>query len=220
MIETVSKIVCPHCGQESAPAEFCSHCGRILPEPESQSYYEVLGYDREILTLDPGDLERRLFALSKKFHPDRFATRTPQEMQISQDRSSAINNAYRILKDPGTRAKYIVEKELGSIEEKSAKVPAEMADLFFEIHDILDTIRESEGVPPESAVREVQDAQRDLIAKVRELEADLQNHFLIYDQSHDRQIVERMKEILSERSYIKSFLRQIDVTLRGEGAED
>ncbi len=214
--EIVSKIVCPHCGRESIPADFCSECGRILPVSEAQSHYQVLGYDQETLSVDLSDLEKRLFTLSKKFHPDRFASRSSLEQQFSHDRSSAINNAYRILKDPITRAKYIVEKELGSIEEKSAKVPIEMADFFFEIDDILDTIRECDGKPDASAVQEVQNAERDLNAKGKGLEADLQQQFAKYDQSHDRQIVEKMKEILSERSYIKSFLRQIDSTLNGE----
>ena len=214
--EAVLKIVCPHCGEESIPVDFCPECSQILPVSEGQSHYQVLGYDKETLSLDLADLEKRLFALSKKFHPDRFANRTSLDLQLSHDRSSAINNAYRILKDPITRAKYIVEKELGSIEEKSAKVPIEMADFFFEIHDILDTIRESDGKPPESALQEVQTAERDLMAKVKELEMDLEQQFAKYDQLPNRQIVERMKEILSERSYIKSFLRQIDSVLRGK----
>lgn len=218
--EAVSKIVCPHCGKESIPVDFCPECGRILPVSEAQSHYQALGYNKEILTLDLEDLEKRLFALSKKFHPDRFANRSSLELQLSHDRSSAINNAYRILKDPITRAKYIIEKELGSIEEKSAKVPIEMADFFFEIHDILDSIRESDGKPPEAALQEVQKAERDLTAKAKELEQDLEKQFTEYDQSNDRQTVEKMKDILSERSYIKSFLRQIDSTLRGEEAQD
>jgi molecular chaperone HscB len=175
-----------------------------------ESHYQVLGYDREILNLDLADLEKRFFRLSKKFHPDRFASKSPQEIQISHDRSSAVNNAYRTLKDPVSRAKYIVEKELGSIEEKSAKVPVEMADMFFEIQDVLDTIRESNGSPPENAVREVRKAEEDLIQKVKELEAGLSAKFSDYDQTRDKKTVEEIKEILSERSYIKSFLRQVD----------
>ena len=93
-----------------------------------------------------------------------------------------------------------------------------MADFFFEIHDILDAIRESEGKPPETAVQEVENAERDLTAKVKELDLDLEQQFANYDQTRDRQIVEKMKEILSERSYIKSFLRQIELTT--ESTED
>src|SRR5262245_49015690 len=201
---------CPHCDQSVQAEEFCPHCGKILPPPSEESYYKVLGYDCEFLQMDPEDLERRLFSLSKKFHPDRFASKSPLEIQLSHDRSSAVNNAYRTLKDPITRAKYMVEKELGSIEEKSASVPMDMADMFFEVQDALDVIRESDGNPPQDAVKQVQTAERELNEKVSELESALQQKFIEYDRNPSKEIVEQMKEILSQRSYIKSFLRQLD----------
>ena len=165
------------------------------------------------MNVDLQDLEKRLFELSKKFHPDRFAGKSAEEIQYSHDHSSAINNAYRILKNPVSRAKYAVERELGSIEEKSASVPAEMADLFFDVHDHLDAIREADGNPPEDALMAVQRAETELRDKVRELEAQLKEKFNSYDEQPGREWIEQMKEILSHRSYIQSFLRQIDNTL-------
>ena len=216
MIGTTSRVFCPHCSRESEPGEFCSSCGRVLPVLSQESYYLVMGDENEFLKLDLADLEKRFFELSKKFHPDRFATKSALELQISHDRSSAVNNAYRILRDPVARAKYMVERELGSIEEKSSKVPVEMSDLFFEVHESLDLIRESEGDPPEHAVAEVQKAEEELVQKVKELEEQLQEKFLEYDRGRERQTIEQIKEILSQRSYIKSFLRQVDGVLRRE----
>ncbi|HET6266136.1 MAG TPA: Fe-S protein assembly co-chaperone HscB [Acidobacteriota bacterium] len=201
---------CPHCNQQTAQLEFCDKCGKVLPVPADQDFYTVLGYPARILQIDEADLEKRLFELNRKFHPDRFAGKSAQEIQFSHDRSSAVNNAYRTLKNPVSRAKYIVESTLGSIEEKSAKVPIDMAERFFEIQDLLETIRESNGNPPADAVREVREAEKELKEKVKSLEADLQKQFTAYDAKPDRKIVEQMKEILSERSYIKSFLRQLD----------
>jgi len=206
---------CPHCNQSVQTEEFCPHCGKILPPPTDESYYKVLGYDREFLRVDPDDLEKRLFSLSKKFHPDRFASKSAIEIQLSHDRSSAVNNAYRTLKDPITRAKYMVERQLGSIEEKSATVPMEMADMFFEVQDALDVIRESDGNPPQDAMNQVKTAERELNEKVETLESNLETKFAAYDRNPSKQILEQIKEILSERSYIKSFLRQMDsVSLR------
>jgi molecular chaperone HscB len=216
MTKTEILLECPHCHQKVGAAEFCSNCKKILPVPETESLYEVLGMDRETLVIDLADLERRFFELSKKFHPDRFASKSPEEVQISHDRSSAINNAYRTLKNPISRAKYFVEKELGSIEEKSASVPMDMADMFFEVQDVLDTIRDAREHPPESAVKEVHKAEAELMAKVAELEKNLESRFSEYDASPNKKKLEKIKEILSERSYIKSFLRQIDSVMKGE----
>jgi molecular chaperone HscB len=202
---------CPHCNQTiTSKVEFCPHCKKILPAATDRSPYQVLGYDSERMTVDLQDLESRLFQLSKKFHPDRFAGGTAQEIQYSHDHSSAINNAYRILKSPISRAKYVVERELGSIEEKSASVPADMADLFFETHDYLDEIRDSNGNAPDRAIRAVQEAEAGFREKVHQLEQDLQQKLSLYDAKPGQKVIEEMKEILSHRSYIQSFLRQID----------
>ena len=202
---------CPHCNQTiTLAAEFCPHCKKILPAAPDRSPFQALGYETERMNLDLQDLEKRLFQLSKKFHPDRFAGGTPQEIQYSHDHSSAINNAYRLLKNPVSRAKYLVERELGSIEEKSASVPADMADLFFEVHDHLDMIREANGNPPEDSVRAVNEAETGFREKVRLLEQDLEHKLNQHDDAPQKKVVEELKEILSHRSYIQSFLRQID----------
>jgi molecular chaperone HscB len=216
MIKSETRLECPHCHQQVAAGEFCSKCGKILPVPETESPYKILGFSRETLVLDLADLEKRFFELSKKFHPDRFASKSQQEIQVSHDRSSSINNAYRTLKNPISRAKYFVEKELGSIEEKSAHVPPDMAEFFFEVQDVLETIRDSSENPPEDAVKEVHKAEAELMAKVADLEKDLQSRFFDYDNSPDKKKLENIKEILTERSYIKSFLRQIDSVMKGD----
>jgi molecular chaperone HscB len=209
---------CPHCNKESTSQEYCSECGRILP-PTERNYFDVFGLPVDRLVIDMPQLEKRFLELSRKYHPDRFASKTPLENQIAHEYSSAVNNAYRTLKEPVSRAKYVVERQLGSIEEKSAHVPPEMAEFFFEIHDVLDTIRESNGNAPESALKEVQKAEQDLREKVQQLESDLQQQFVSYDAAPEKKNLEKIKEILSERSYIKSFLRQIDNTLKGEDGE-
>jgi molecular chaperone HscB len=207
-------MTCPHCETEiSGVSEFCGSCGKILPPAPDRSPYEVLGFEARRLFLDARDLEERLFQLSKKFHPDRFAGKSSLEIQFSHDHSSAVNNAYRSLKNPISRAKHAVESELGSIEEKSASVPMDMADLFFEVHEHLDAIQEADGNPPEDALKAVASAESELRMKVRELETELSELFVEYDAEPQRAKIEKMKEILSHRSYIQSFLRQVDSTL-------
>jgi molecular chaperone HscB len=206
---------CPHCNKETTSLEYCSECSRILP-PTERNYFDVFGLPVDRLVIDMPQLEKRFLELSRKYHPDRFASKSALENQIAHEYSSAVNNAYRTLKEPVSRAKYVVERRLGSIEEKSASVPPDMAEFFFEIHDVLDTIRESNGNAPESALKEVQKAEQDLREKVQQLESDLQQQFVSYDSAPDKKNLEKIKEILSERSYIKSFLRQIDNTLKGE----
>ena len=209
-------MLCPHCKQETPTGEFCVNCRRILPVQEPADYYTILGYPDVVLCLDASDLEKRFLELNKKFHPDRYASKSGLEVQLSHDWSSAVNNAYRTLKNPVARAKYLVEKEFGSIEEKSARVPVETAEYFFEIQDVMDTIRDSDGAPPAEAVSEVRRAEDELRGKVKTLEGKLHGKFVEYDAGPGRPVVAAIKDLLSERSYIVSFLRQIDALLNTE----
>lgn len=102
-----------------------------------------------------------------------------------------------------------MEQKLGSISETSAHVPPDMAEMFFEVHEYLDEIRSDPENPPEHAVKEVRNAEETLNHKVKELESDLHSLFLEYDANPDVDIVKQLKEILAQRSYIKSFLREL-----------
>lgn len=56
------------------------------------------------MDLDPGELERRYLALSRECHPDHQPTESPQEQQLVLERAAKLNDSYRRLKDPWSRA--------------------------------------------------------------------------------------------------------------------
>jgi len=73
-----------------------------------QTHFELFG-------LEPGyDLDRENLAgihldLQKAVHPDRFAAATPQEKLLAVQRAAQVNEAYRTLKDPVERARYLLQ---------------------------------------------------------------------------------------------------------------
>jgi molecular chaperone HscB len=58
--------------------------------------------------LDGASLARKYFERQRHLHPDRFVTRTPRERSLSQQQAVCINEAYETLKDPLSRADYLV----------------------------------------------------------------------------------------------------------------
>ena len=58
------------------------------------------------LDLEPATLDRAYFALQRQWHPDRFANRPAEERARSSSEAAALNDAYRTLKDPLSRAVY------------------------------------------------------------------------------------------------------------------
>ena len=61
-------------------------------------YFAVFSLPRK-LHIDLAQLERSFYRLSRKFHPDVYATKSPEEQQWSLDRTSLLNDAYRTLKN-------------------------------------------------------------------------------------------------------------------------
>ena len=59
------------------------------------------------LDLEPASLDRAYFALQRQWHPDRFANRPPDERARASAEAAALNDAYRTLKDPLSRAVYL-----------------------------------------------------------------------------------------------------------------
>jgi len=61
------------------------------------------------LDLEPASLDRAYFALQRQWHPDRFVARPPDERARASTEAAALNDAYRTLKDPLSRAVYLAE---------------------------------------------------------------------------------------------------------------
>ena len=72
-----------------------------------RTHYELFG-------IEPGyDLDREALAavhleLQKAVHPDRYAAATPLEKRLAVQRAAQVNEAYRTLKDPVERARYLL----------------------------------------------------------------------------------------------------------------
>ena len=61
------------------------------------------------LELEPASLDRAYFALQRQWHPDRFVAKPAEERAKASSEAAALNDAYRTLKDPLSRAFYLAE---------------------------------------------------------------------------------------------------------------
>ena len=59
------------------------------------------------LDLDAAALDRAYFGLQRQWHPDRFVSRPPEERARASAEAASVNEAYRTLKDPLSRAFYM-----------------------------------------------------------------------------------------------------------------
>ena len=62
-------------------------------------------------------LEKRYFAFQRTFHPDRFATKSSREKQLSLQHATDLNEAYDRLKAPLSRAEALLETKGAGVDD-------------------------------------------------------------------------------------------------------
>ena len=216
--ERVSQSGCLHCGVQSTGAHFCSECGKIQPVAASSDYFSFFGLPRK-LRIDEAELEKSFYALSRRFHPDYFMSASAEERQASIERSSMLNDAYRTLRNPVARAKYLLVLE--SYKEAEKKAPPDLLEEVFELNMQIEELRAAKKMGDEDEAAEartsIEEALADLHKKLQAIDEGLFALFLDWDSAVDREatadgkkpLLDRISELLSHRSYIRNLVRDI-----------
>src|SRR5438067_6430876 len=108
-------------------------------------YFSTFGLPRK-LWIETSALEQKFLQLSWKLHPDNFVNASDEERELSLQRSSELNDAYRVLRDPLARVEYLLEIEGQRQEgEKKQQAPPELLEEVFELNESLDKLREAKA---------------------------------------------------------------------------
>ncbi len=220
--------VCRTCGG-GAPVDvhFCPSCTKILTLGRQGDYFSFMGLPRK-LNLEPAQLEQQFRALSRQFHPDYFYNTTTGERRASLERSSYLNDAYRTLKQPASRAAYLLEVEgvlMRSDHDAAKKVPASLLEEVFELNEELDSVRElrASGAPEAQWRARLDAAAAPIARKKAEHESHLQEIFTQWDelaeddQAGRSRVLQALRDRVLERNYITNLLATIEREATGAG---
>jgi molecular chaperone HscB len=214
---------CWSCRVPVAGAHFCGSCGKIQPLPPGTDYFGFFGWPQK-MTIDPALLEEQFHKLSWKLHPDNFVRASEEERNLSLDRSSQLNDAYRTLRDPIARIEYLLLR-LGPRKEGTTKqqAPPELLEEVFELNESLDELREarSEGGDVEGLRGRLIEAQNNFNGKLSEVDDELAGVAREWDAALDASpneatrsaLLARMNEILNRRSYIRNLVASVQKEL-------
>ena len=105
-------------------------------------HFALFGLPRSF-ALDSAALDAAWKRVSMAVHPDRFATASPAEKRVAMQWSSRANEAYRVLRDPLTRARYLCELAGVDLQsETNTAMPAEFLMRQMHWHERLDEIQD------------------------------------------------------------------------------
>jgi len=170
-------------------------------------YFEFLGLPRN-LVIDARDLEKRFYALSRQLHPDMHSRKTQAERDQAEESTAILNDAYRTLRDPISRAEYLLKLEGFDIGEQTTKdVPHELLEEVFELNMALEELRggDTEVIPQLADARERFEGMRS------ELDGEMQQRFTEWDASHGREVLTAVRQLLNRRKYITNLIAQTNV---------
>ena len=210
---------CIFCDTETAGAHFCPECTRIQPLATGTDYFAFLGLEKR-LQIGEAALEKLFYALSRQFHPDYFMNASEEERQASLDRSAMLNAAYRTLRDPVQRAKYLLTLE--GYKESEKKAPPDLLEEVFELNMQIEELKAAKKMGDEDEISEARAALDETLSNLNDRLTDFDAKqtalFSEWDVAMDagtlaenkKTILDRLSELMSHRSYIRSLVREIE----------
>src|SRR5713226_257736 len=201
-------LVCWNCHERTLGTHFCSSCGKLLQLPQAVDYFALFEMPRK-LWIEMGALEQKFLQLSWKLHPDNFVNASEHERELSLQRSSELNDAYRVLRDPVARVEYLLGIEGARKEgEHKQQAPPELLEEVFELNESLDELREAKASGGDlSALKsQLQVAEKNFQGKLGEVDSQLQvaarewDAALTADAATRKTIMARLNELLNRRS--------------------
>jgi len=199
-------------------------------------YFSFFSLPRK-LTLDVVALEKQFYVLSRKLHPDRFASKPLTEQEAALAQSSLLNDAYRTLKDPIARTQYLLTLEGVELEEQSKAatdaarasgeqkkqiVPPELLEEVFELNMQLQEMRAANtmGEDEPELRRDLMTAKDTFDAKMVETQAELEELWTTWDSGVDAgneavktRARDAMVVLLNKRSYLRNLVRDVNEAL-------
>ena len=180
------------------------------------------------LDLDVQALEKQFYRYSRKLHPDVHARASAQEQEWSLAQASLLNDAYRTLKNPLDRTKYLLRLEGVQFEEdrgaNPSKVPADLLEEVFDLNMQLEELRQNQkmGEDDPQLRHDLEAAKTQFAAQLSTLDEQVRSRWSAWDAAWEQNdeakktaAKEAMTALLQRRSYLQNLVRDVDQTLGG-----
>lgn len=168
--------------------------------------FEVLGVPRRF-RLDLEQLEQRHRDLSRALHPDRYVNASPAERRLAIERAAAVNDAFRALKSPASRAAALLASQGRVIAEHSRAEP----ELLMEVMDLREKLDDARAAPPAERASTVARLRAEVEARVAAEESAIAEAFDARPGvAPEPAALERAQDALIKLRYYYRFLEEAE----------
>jgi molecular chaperone HscB len=168
-------------------------------------YFQRLGLPRRF-SIDEAALERSYLALSRAIHPDYHLTGSDAELSASMELSAALNEAYNNLRDPFTRADYLLNLEGGPSPSEHKQLPQNFLAEMLEAREEVELAR---GSPAKVAKLDEEFGKR-FGAIMAQVEKAFGRYELLSPEDRERaNLRAQIRGLLNAAKYVRSLLRDL-----------
>ena len=133
---------CQSCGDSLISPLFCFSCNSLQTISDDIDHFEVMGLPH-CFEIDSEVLENLYQRLTLEMHPDYFGTASEEQKRLSEKSSVMLNAAYSTLREPASRARYLLSLfAKGNSLQTDALPEGFLQDMFF-FQESLDDMLES-----------------------------------------------------------------------------
>ncbi len=166
--------------------------------------------------MDRDDLQARYYDLSRKLHPDRFVTGSPEEQRISVQATALLNDAFRTLKDTESRGRWWLRRQEETLGRDNNRVPPELAMLVFDIQEKIERLAGGEHHEDQELRTEMRAVETDLTRRMDDARNAVET--ILREWPHEGPLEDarsNLKRVLSDLSYLRTLTRDVRASLGG-----
>ena len=156
------------------------------------NYFELFDIPVSV-TVDRGVLAKKYFELQKKYHPDFFAQEDESTQQEALEKTSELNKAFKILKDPDATIQYLLKTKGLLQEEEKYPLPP---DFLMEVMELNENLS-ADSVPA------IENFEKDIYTAV----SDIIQHYT--DATTTTEDLLKLKEYYYKKKYLQRILDRI-----------
>jgi molecular chaperone HscB len=176
-----------------------------------RNFFDVLGMAPSF-HVSKQELEERYLALSRELHPDRHVKATPRERVVALQRTTELNDAYKVLRSDGPRAEYLLR--LHGIDVGEEKPASLMSDertrvdpkLLMEVMELREALGEARVAGDEGKVAEL---AADVRARSAVAEREVGEGFRAFEAGDGSRLQPIAQALISLR-YFRRFLDEVE----------
>ena len=164
------------------------------------NYFELFEIPVSFI-VDQSKLSAQYFALQKKYHPDFFTNASAEEQEEVLEKSSMINKGFKILKNPDSTIKYVLETKNLLQEEEKYELPP---DFLMEMMELNEGLMDDDILSKEETETKIFQLQKTLYDEVQNIIEDYND-----ERTTDAQLLQ-VKDYYYKKKYLMRILERLN----------